>query len=108
MALDVRPAAWGDVRFGRDVERVRRHLAPIRDRSLLASSFGREGFWARSMPDDTVRVLVTSPITVAYAIRWLELGDGRARPVFGASDRATRQRPGARGSGVSASAAAPG
>jgi hypothetical protein len=62
--------------FGREVELVRRHLAPIRSRVVLAASFGREAFHVDSAGPPEV----AGPVTVAYAIRWLELGDGQERP----------------------------
>jgi hypothetical protein len=52
-----------------DVERVLAHLAPIRTREALAASYAREGFHRLGGPgpgDDAV--------TLAYAIRWLDLG----------------------------------
>ncbi len=45
---------------------------------MLAASFGREAFHAgrsdAASPQD--------PVAVAYAIRWLELGDRVERPAF--------------------------
>ena len=58
---------WGEPAFGRDVDRIRRQLGPIRSRHGLAASFEREAVRGR-------------PLRVAYAVRWLELGDGIARP----------------------------
>jgi hypothetical protein len=63
------PAAWVAPAFARQVEDVRADLGPIRSRDSLAASFVREA--ARF---DSVRL--------AYAIRWLELGDGRSRPAW--------------------------
>lgn len=59
--------SWEEPAFAREVELVRSHLAPIRSRYGLTSSFGREASFTR-------------PLRVAYALRWLELGDGVARP----------------------------
>jgi hypothetical protein len=59
--------SWEEPAFAREVELVRGHLAPIRSRCGLTSSFGREASFTR-------------PLRVAYALRWLELGDGVARP----------------------------
>ncbi len=81
-------AAWGDVTFGRQVEVVRRQLAPIRSRSSLAASFGREAFHVRRQvglsPDVEGMPAATppGPVRLAYALRWLELGDGQARPAW--------------------------
>ena len=75
-----RPARWSAPAFVREVDLVRAHLAPIRDRAALARSFGREAFHtsgAPVMPD-----LDDSSVRVAYAIRWLELGDGLPRPAW--------------------------
>jgi hypothetical protein len=62
--------------FGREVELIRTHLAPIRSRQVLAASFGREAFHG----DPSGSGELESPVAAAYAIRWLELGDGEARP----------------------------
>jgi hypothetical protein len=52
--------------FAREVDGFRAQLVPIRSRRALAASFGRE---ARMTP----------ALRAAYAVRWLELGDGVAR-----------------------------
>ena len=74
---DRRPARWSGVAFAREVDLVRLHLVPIRSRVGLAASFAREVFHAdlAAVIDDSI-----GPVTAAYAIRWLELGDGVARP----------------------------
>ena len=77
---DGRPARWAAPVFSREVDLVRLHLAPIRSRSGLAASFGREAFHADVVSDGAS----TGPVTAAYALRWLELGDGIARPAWGA------------------------
>jgi hypothetical protein len=69
------PDPWGDPAFARQTDQIRRHLGPLRSRGTLAASFGREAFQVATEPGDPV-----SPIRVAYAIRWLELGDAVARP----------------------------
>ena len=71
-----RPPHWVDTTFARDVELIRTHLAPIRSRPILAASFGREAFHG----DPSGSGEVDGPVAAAYAIRWLELGDGQARP----------------------------
>ena len=74
---DGRPGRWVAPVFGREVDLVRLHLAPIRSRIGLAASFGREAFHgevARGAAD-----IDAGPVTAAYVIRWLELGDGIAR-----------------------------
>ena len=72
---------WGEPAFAREVDLVRRHLAPIGSRRGLAASFSREAFQGpaiRRSPDlDGFR-----PVRIAYAVRWLELGDGRRRPAW--------------------------
>jgi hypothetical protein len=61
--------------FARQVEVVRRHLAPIADARLLATSFAREAF---DVPVSRLRRGVEiSPVRLAYAIRWTELQAGR-------------------------------
>jgi hypothetical protein len=73
------PARWRTYPFGQEVDRTRAQLAPIRSRSALLASFSREASIAVSRgAADTG--LPAGPVRVAYAIRWLELGDGRARP----------------------------
>jgi hypothetical protein len=71
-----RPASWATPRFGREVDLIRLHLAPIRSRLGLAASFGREAFHA----DPMAEAGAPGPVTAAYTIRWLELGDGERRP----------------------------
>ena len=70
---------WGEPAFAREVDLVRCHLAPIRSRRGLAASFGREAFHrpAIERPPDP---LLVGPVRIAYAVRWLELGDGEPRP----------------------------
>jgi hypothetical protein len=72
---DRRPVRWLAPVFAREVDLVRLHLAPIRSRLGLAASFGREAFHADIADGES-----EAPVTAAYAIRWLELGDGLARP----------------------------
>jgi hypothetical protein len=72
------PDAWLAQRFGREVDLVRIQLDPIRSRAVLAASFGREAFHGAAGP----RADRFGPVAVAYAIRWLELGDGVGRPAF--------------------------
>ena len=55
---------------------MRLHLRPVATRQVLAASFGREAFHAGPSTATTAG----GAVAVAYAIRWLELGDGRARP----------------------------
>lgn len=74
-----RPAAWLNPAFGREVELIRRHLGPLRTRRALASSYSREAFHVVPDPLDP-----PGPARVAYAIRWLELGNGVHRPRWNA------------------------
>jgi hypothetical protein len=92
LAADRPPPGWATPRFGREVELVRRHLAPIRTRTLLAASFGREGSQVDPALLDAAAAVATSPTAVAYAIRWLELGDGAPRPTFAATPDGDRWR----------------
>lgn len=71
-----RPVAWAAPAFAREVDLVRLHLAPIRSRLGLAASFGREAFQSNHAEG----VEAAGPVTAAYAMRWLELGDGIPRP----------------------------
>jgi len=69
---------WGEPAFAREVDLVRRHLAPIASRRALSSSYSREAFRGpTARPTDQV---TPRPARIAYAVRWLELGDGRSRP----------------------------
>jgi hypothetical protein len=75
------PAPWTTFPFGREVDRTRGQLAPIRTRSTLLASYLREGSIAATR--GVVEAgLPAGPVRVAYAIRWLELGDGRTRPAW--------------------------
>lgn len=76
-----RPSAWSRPGFAREVDLVRAHLRPIRTRQLLAASFGREAFHAGQDSGGSGPQGV-GPVAVAYAIRWLELGDRVERPRF--------------------------
>ena len=71
---------WGDASFAREVELIRCHLAPLRNRRGLTASFGREAFQALDL--DRARPRPLGPIRAAYAIRWLELGGGAALPAW--------------------------
>lgn len=74
-----RPERWDHPRYADEVDLIRTHLAPLRTRKALAASFGREAFQidvSSSDRDDPAAV------RVAYALRWLELGDARPRSRF--------------------------
>jgi hypothetical protein len=86
-------AGWTTPAFAREVDRTRAQLGPIRTRDALAMSFSREAVvavtrrWAVTSPAAAVMrprpagaAGSPGPVRVAYAIRWLELGDGRGRP----------------------------
>jgi len=73
------PARWAAPAFCREVDLVRCHLGPIRTRQMLAASFGREAFHGQAAPG-TDQALGGSAVRVAYALRWLELGDDRQVP----------------------------
>jgi len=75
------PPRWSTRAFGREVALVRAQLAPILSRKALAESFRREAAVAATATPSTVdRPEPPGPVRVAYAIRWLELGDDRIRP----------------------------
>jgi hypothetical protein len=77
---DLRPARWQDAAFVREVELVRCHLAPLRNRRSLAASFGREAFQMLDL--DRTRPRPLGPTRAAYAIRWLELANGARLPAW--------------------------
>ena len=72
-----RPARWTQPAFGAEVELIRRHLAPVRTRRILAASYGREAFHLAATDADRAD---PSPTRLAYALRWLELRDGATGP----------------------------
>ncbi len=74
-----RPDRWHDDDIARDIALIRRHLAPLRTRRALAASFTREAFHHRPPVDAESD---PGPVRLAYAIRWLELGDGVERPAW--------------------------
>jgi hypothetical protein len=75
------PPRWSTRSFAIEVAAVRAHLAPIRSRRSLAESFGREAaVAATATPSAMDPATPPGPVRVAYAIRWLELGDERLRP----------------------------
>jgi hypothetical protein len=84
------PERWLQPGFSREVDLVRLHLGPVRTRAGLAASFGREAFnlaadterQSRTVPGAAASTRSIGPVHVAYALRWLELGDGRHRPAF--------------------------
>jgi hypothetical protein len=78
------PPRWLEATFGREIEFVRTHLRPIRTRAMLAASFGREAFHVPILrdPELTDERGLESAVRVAYALRWLELGDGHTRPAW--------------------------
>jgi hypothetical protein len=68
---------------------IRLHLRPIRSRVVLAASFGREAFhgvpilaFESPQEREARRAQGAGPVQVAYALRWLELGDGIDRPAL--------------------------
>lgn len=75
------PPRWTTYPFAQEVERTRGQLAPIRSRSALLDSYSREAPIAATR-GSVEAGLPAGPIRVAYAMRWLELGDGRARPAW--------------------------
>jgi hypothetical protein len=74
------PERWTRTPFGREVDGTRAQLAPIRTRIALAASFSREASVAVTRLAPLTPADPPGPVRVAYAIRWLELGDGRPRP----------------------------
>ena len=81
------PPRWCLTSFARELDRTRAQLAPIQSRSALAGSFAREAsvvVTASAAGGSSVEEPAPGPVRVAYAIRWLELGDGRPRPSWNA------------------------
>jgi hypothetical protein len=80
---DRTPTRWAAPGFGRIVDVVRDQLAPIADRALLAHSYAREHFHVIGVgrPLAPSVLLARDATEVAYAVRWLELGEpsGRGR-----------------------------
>lgn len=82
--IDV-PTSWLRPGFALEVDRTRAQLAPIRTRKGLMTSFAREASIAATRVPPGLAATASAaqpppgPIRVAYAIRWLELGDGRPR-----------------------------
>jgi hypothetical protein len=75
------PGRWSTPAFGREVERTRAQLAPIPSCPDPPGSFGREASVSATRTLGPAGQ-VPGPVRVAYAIRWLELGDGRSRPAW--------------------------
>jgi hypothetical protein len=77
---------WASPSFAREVELVRAHLAPLRNRRSLTASFGREAFHSLggdAGPGETrAGGTPIGPTRAAYAIRWLELGSGTSLPAW--------------------------
>jgi hypothetical protein len=73
-------ARWAEPAFAREVELVRLHLAPLRRRNGLTASYGREAFQTLGGEMDGRTSKAFGAVRVAYALRWVELGDGRPRP----------------------------
>ena len=74
-----RPERWNEPSFRREIELVRAHLSPVRSRKALAASYGREAFHVMLDPaglDDP------GAVRLAYALRWLELGDGEIGAIW--------------------------
>ena len=76
------PPRWTTVPFGREVDRTRAQLVPIRTRAALAASFSREASVAVTRFAEPAPLMPPGPVRVAYAIRWLELGDARPRAAW--------------------------
>ena len=69
---------WGEPAFAREVDLVRSQLMPIRSRRALAASFEREAFHSHEFEGPREPATLRA-LRVAYALRWLELGDGVLR-----------------------------
>lgn len=73
------PQRWRSEPFSRAVDLVCTHLRPIATRQMLALSYAREHFHVISVgaPPAPSVLLSRDATEVAYALRWLELGDWR-------------------------------
>ena len=69
---------WGEPAFAREVDLIRSQLMPIRSRRGLAASFEREAFQSHELAGPREPATMRA-VRVAYALRWLELGDGVLR-----------------------------
>ena len=69
---------WGEPAFAREVDLIRSQLMPIRSRRGLAASFQREAFQSQELAGPREPATMRA-VRVAYALRWLELGDGVLR-----------------------------
>ena len=69
---------WGEPAFAREVDLIRSQLMPIRSRRGLAASFEREAFQSQELAGPREPGSMRA-VRVAYALRWLELGDGVLR-----------------------------
>jgi hypothetical protein len=79
------PPRWATYAFGSEVDRTRAQLQPIRSRVALLASFSREASIAATRTiTSSPSPAPAGPVRVAYAICWLELGDGRTRPCWAA------------------------
>lgn len=61
--------------FERRVRAIHRQLLPLRSRTALASSYQREGALSPGGSDRLRSLRQVPALHVAYALRWLELGD---------------------------------
>ena len=73
------PRRWTAPAFIAEVDRTRGQLKPIRSRDALLASFVREASVSASR-GQAIEERPAGTVRVAYALRWLELGDGRSRP----------------------------
>ncbi len=74
-----RPPSWLARPSDSDVETVLTHLVPIRTRSALAASYAREGRRLLAGVHGPARSAdAVDEIDLAYALRWVQLGDVRA------------------------------
>lgn len=81
-----RPARWLAPAFDRDVALIRTRVAAIATRGRLAGLLG-PGAEAATQPEAgrlarASRRLAADPVTVALAIRWLEIRDGHRLPTW--------------------------
>ncbi|MBA2701551.1 MAG: hypothetical protein H0U58_07615 [Chloroflexi bacterium] len=74
-----RPTSWTDPTFVSQIEFVRAQLRPVPDRRALTASWGREACQHTPTPGAGDEL---EAVRLAYALCWLELGDGVVRPAW--------------------------
>jgi hypothetical protein len=79
-----RPIRWSSPTFAREVEAIRSQLIYVRSRVALAAAYDREAAHLAAVATGTDTDVMDDPgaLRIAYALRWLELGDGFVGPTW--------------------------